>query len=422
MNGMNVPRRRVVVTGMGAVTPLGNDVESLWTGCLEGRSGVREITAIDASGLPCRIAGQAWDFEPRDWFSEKESRRYPRFAHMAIVAAEQASRAAGLCPKQWDDARRARAGVVLGNGSGGAPLILREQVLIMEEKGWAYCDPFSLLKTLSDMATAVISSRLGATGYISTIAASCASGASAIGHAADVIRAGRADVIVTGGTEAWLSDLGMASFSLLRALSQRNDQPERASRPFDRDRDGFVPAEGAAMLVLESEELALGRGAPILGEVKGFAVTSDAHHLVAPRADGSSAARAITLAMEDAGVAPGEIDYINAHGTSTSLNDVAEVKAIRRALGEAVDRIPVSATKSLIGHSLGASAAIETVVSLKSIGDGVMHATANLENPDPKCELRHIRCAPLSAPVNNVLSLNFAFGGQNACLVLAKYE
>jgi 3-oxoacyl-[acyl-carrier-protein] synthase II len=300
--------------------------------------------------------------------------------------------------------------------------MVKEGVLTHETKGWAYCDPLSLLKTLPDMATAVISSRLGVTGYMSTVSMSCASGAAAIGHAVDVIRAGRADVLVTGGTEAWLSDVGVGTFALLRALTSRNSEPERASRPFDAERDGFVPAEGAAMFVLESEEHALARGAAIVGEVKGFAVTSDAHHLVAPRPDGLSAARAITLAMADAGVEASEIDYINAHGTSTQLNDVAEARAVGLALGEWAGRIPVSATKSLIGHSLGASAAIETAATLKSIQEGVIHPTLNMDRPDPRCEMKHVRSEALIAPVRNALNVSFAFGGQNACLVLGGYE
>jgi 3-oxoacyl-[acyl-carrier-protein] synthase II len=414
-------RQRVVVTGMGAVTPLGNDVASFWRGCIEGQSGVGPITQFDASALPCRIAGEAREFSPRNYFSEKETKRFPRFGQLAIVAADEAVRQSGLAPADWDEEQRSRAGVVLGNGSGGSPM-LKEGILTHEAKGWAYCDPLSLLKTLSDMATAVISSRIGLTGYMSTVAMSCASAAAAIGHATDVIRAGRADVIVTGGTEAWLSDVGVGSFALLRALTSRNAEPERASRPFDADRDGFVPAEGAAMFVLESEEHATARGASILGEIRGFGSTSDARHLVAPRADGLSAGRAITLAMADAGIGPSAVDYINAHGTSTPLNDVAEARAVSVALGETAGRIPVSATKSLIGHSLGASAAIETVACLMTIAEGVIHPTINLDKPDPRCELRHVRSEALVAPVRNALNVSFAFGGQNTCLVVGKYE
>jgi 3-oxoacyl-[acyl-carrier-protein] synthase II len=414
-------RRRVVVTGMGAVTALGNGVDALWSGCLEGRSGVAPITSFDASAYPCRIAGEARDFNPEDWFTEKECRRLPRFAHMAIVAAEEAIRGSGLCIQRWDEDKRYRAGIVLGNGSGGTPMI-KDQVLIMTEKGWPYCEPLSLLKTLPDMATAVMSSRFGLTGYASTVAASCASGSIAIGQAADVIKQGRADVLFAGGTEAWLSEMGLTSFALLRALTSRNDEPERASRPFDTGRDGFVPAEGAAMLVLETEEHALRRGGPILAEVKGSAMTSDAHHLVAPRPDGSAAARCIELALEDGGISPDEVDYINAHGTSTPLNDVAETKAIRRALGDEAERIPVSATKSLLGHSLGASAAIETVVCVRTIAEKTIHPTINLDNADPTCDLRHVRGEPLVTPVRNVLNVSFGFGGQNACLVLGAYE
>jgi 3-oxoacyl-[acyl-carrier-protein] synthase II len=421
MYGGTGERRRVVVTGMGAVTPLGVGVDSFWKGCVEGRSGVGPITQFDASALPCRIAGEARDFSPRDYFSEKESKRYPRFGQMAIVSADQAIRQSGLEPKDWNERQRTRTGVVLGNGSGGSSMI-KDQILTAVDKGWAYCDPLSLLKTLPDMAAAVISSRIGATGYISTVAMSCASGAAAIGHSVDVIRAGRADVVVTGGTEAWLSDLGIGSFALLRALTGRNIEPERASRPFDVDRDGFVPAEGAAMFVLEAEEHALERGAQVIGEVKGFAITSDAHHLVAPRPDGASAAAAIVNAIEDANIGASEIDYINAHGTSTPHNDVVEARAVALALGEAAGGIPVSATKSLIGHSLGASAAIETVVALKTIQEGVIHPTLNLDQPDARCELKHVRGKALRVPVSNALNISFAFGGQNACLVLSKYE
>jgi 3-oxoacyl-[acyl-carrier-protein] synthase II len=406
---------------MGAITPLGNDVEALWSGCLEGRSGIGPITAFDASGYPCTIAGEARHFRAEDWLSEKECRRLPRFAHMAIAAADQAVLSAGLCVERLDDDKRYRAGIVLGNGSGGTPM-LKESVLTQHQKGWAYCDPLVLLKTLPDMATAALSSRFRFKGYATTVSASCASGAMAIGQAVDAIQRGRADVVLAGGTEAWLTELGLGSFALLRALSSRNDEPERASRPFDTGRDGFVPAEGAAMLVLEREEYALDRGAPILAEVKGYATTSDAHHLVAPRPDGSAAGKCMELALDDAGIGADEVDYINAHATSTPLNDVAETRAIRSALGSETERIPVSATKSLLGHSLGASAAIESVVCVKTILEKTVHATMNLDNPDPKCNLNHVRGQPIKTPVRNALNVSFGFGGQNACLVLGAYR
>ena len=418
MDDGNGRKRRVVVTGMGAITPLGNDVETFWSGCLAARSAVGPIDLFDASALPCRIAGQAWCFNPRDWLSEKQARRLGRFAQMAMAAASQAVTAAAL---RIEDEDPARVGVILGNGSGGISMVKKE-VLLCEEKGWAYCDPLVLLKILPDMATASIGSLVGATGYIGTVSSSCTSGVMAIGQAADVIRAGRADVMVTGGAESWISEIGLGSFSLLRALSTRNDAPEKASRPFDAQRDGFVPAEGAAMFVLESLEHAEARDVPILAEVAGFASTADAGNLVAPRADAASAARAITLALDDAGLSAEDIDYISAHGTSTPLNDAAETRAIKKALGERAYQIPLSATKSLIGHSLGASAAIETVVCIKSIETGVVHPTINLEHPDPECDLDYVSNTPREVRVRNVLNVGFGFGGQNACLVLRERE
>ena len=414
MRHYRAPRRRVVVTGMGAITPLGNDVDSLWAGCLEGRSGVTDIQLFDASRLPCRIAGQALQFRPEEWLAAKDCRRLPRFSQLALAAVNQAVSQAGL---RVEDGDPGRVGVVLGCGSGGSSDI-RENVMTLVDKGWAYCDPLSLLKLLSDMATATISSHLGAQGYISTITASCASGAMAIGHATDAIRAGRAEVIVAGGTEAWLTEIGLGSFAVMHALTSRNDEPTRASRPFDADRDGFVPAEGAAMFVLEEMEHALRRGASPLAEIKGFAVTSDGGHLVAPLRDGASAAKAIVGALDDASITPMDIGYISAHGTSTELNDIAETRAIQAALGEAAGQIPVSATKSLFGHSLGASAAIETAICVKTLQDQLVHPTVNLDTIDRRCMLNHVTGAPRQAAVSNALNISFAFGGQNACLVL----
>ncbi len=414
----HAPLTRVAVTGMGAITPLGNDVEAFWTGCLRGDSGVGPIDLFDASQFPCRIAGQAWRFNPLDWLSEKQSRRLERFAQMALAATCQAVSSAALRMEAEDPAR---VGVILGNGSGGISM-LRRQFLLYEEKGWAYCEPLGLLKFLPDMATATITSLLGATGYVGTACASCTSGAMALGQALDMIRLGRADVVIAGGAESWINEMGVASFCLLRALSTRNDAPQKASRPFDAQRDGFVPAEGAAMFVLESVEHAQARNAPILAEVAGFACTADAGNLVAPRPDGASAARAITLALDDAGLSPEDVDYISAHGTSTTLNDAVETQAIKKALGEYAYRVPVSATKSLIGHSLGAAAAIETVACIKSIETGAVHPTINLEFPDPKCDLDYVPQMARQVDVRTALNVSFGFGGQNACLALRKFE
>ena len=408
--------RRVVVTGMGAITPLGCDVASFWGSAVAGRSGVGPINQFDASSYPCRIAGQAWGFEPTAFFSAKMVNRFERFALMAMAATDEAVRQSGLAMAEED---ATRVGVYVGSGSGGLSAITG-QVRILLDKGWAFCDPLSMLRTLPDMATATIGARLGATGPIATFSASCASGVVAMGHALDTIRLGRADVMVAGGAEAWIYELGLGGFSLLRALTTSNDDPQRASRPFDARRDGFVPAEGAAMFVLESETHAHVRGARCLAEVAGFASTADAGSLVAPRSDGASAARAITLALEDAGLVPSDVDYISAHGTSTPLNDEVETVAIKRALGDHAYRVPVSALKSMTGHALGASGAIEAVACIKTIETGVVHPTINLEHPDPKCDLDYVVEGAREVPVEVALNLSYAFGGQNACLVLRR--
>ena len=408
--------RSVVVTGMGAITPLGNDVESFWRGCIEGRSGVGPIDLFDASAYPCRIAGQAWDFDPRDYLSEKQCRRIERFGQMALVASMEAMRSAGL---QLHEEQPERMGISLGSGNGGISA-LKEQIETMLAKGWAYCDPLGLLRVLPDMATATISSTIGATGPLNTVCASCASGAVAMGQATEIIRSGRADVMIAGGAESWINDLGVGSFSLLRALSTRNDEPEKASRPFDAKRDGFVPAEGAAMFVLESAEHAESRGAPVLAEIAGFASTADAGNLVAPQSDAASAARAITLALEDAGLGPEDVDYVNAHGTSTMLNDRIETAAVKKALGEHAYSVPLSATKSLIGHSLGAGAAIETLACIKAIQTGIVHPTINLEFPDPKCDLDYVSEGAREVRVDTAININYAFGGQNSCLLIRR--
>jgi 3-oxoacyl-[acyl-carrier-protein] synthase II len=409
-------RRRVVVTGMGAITPLGCDVETFWAAAIAGRSGIGPIDAFDASSFPCRIAGQAWGFEPLSLFSLKVVNRFERFALMAMAATDQALAHSGL---RMADADATRVGIFLGTGSGGTSMI-KHQVATLLGKGWAYCDPLNLLRVLPDMATASIGAGLGATGPVATICASCASGAVAVGQAVDTIRAGRADVIIAGGAEAWINDLGISSFALLRALSSHNDDPQGASRPFDAQRDGFVPAEGAAMFVLEAEEHARARGATPIAEIAGFASTSDAGSLVSPRADGASAARAITLALADAGLTPGDVHYISAHGTSTPLNDAVETVAIKQALGAYAYEVPISALKSMTGHSLGAGAAMEMMACIKTIETGFVHPTINLEHPDPQCDLDYVSEGARAVRVDVALNLSYAFGGQNACLVLQR--
>lgn len=412
----DAPGRRAVITGMGAITPLGCDVDDFWAAVTAGKSGVGVIDTFDVSTYPCRIGGLARDFDPVRALSAKMANRFERFALMAMAASEDAAKDAGLDMAKEDPAR---VGVVLGTGNGGISA-LKEYARVLIEKGWMHGDPLGLMRILPDMATSTIGSRLGATGPISTVSASCASGALALAAATDLIRSNRADVVIAGGAEAWINEMGLASFAHLRALTSNNDDPARASRPFDSTRDGFVPAEGSAMFVVEAQEHALARGARPLAEIAGYATTSDGGNLVAPRPDGASAARAISLALADAGLRPEDVDSISAHGTSTPLNDSVETKAIKLALGDEAYRIPVSALKSMIGHSLGAAAAIATVACVKSIETGILHPTINLEHPDPNCDLDYVTEGARAANVGVVLNLSYAFGGQNACLVIRR--
>jgi 3-oxoacyl-[acyl-carrier-protein] synthase II len=411
-------RRRVVITGMGVISCLGQTVADFWENLVAGRSGIGQITLCDTTGYPTTIAGEVKDWNPEAYIERREARRMARFSQFAVAAAKQAVAQAGL---DLDREDRTRIGVILGNGNGGYPNI-DEAMRTIVEKGGMRVDPFFLPKSLPNMAAAQIALQLGLKGYNSTVVTACAAGTQAIGDAMEVLRRGRMEVMLTGGTEAGISQLGLAAFCVMRAMSTRNDEPERASRPFDKDRDGFVPAEGAAVFVLETLEHALARGARILAEVAGAAATADAYHLVAPCADGEGAARAIRWALEDAGVRPEEVDYINAHGTSTPLNDVAETIAIKAVLGEHAYQVPISSTKSMIGHALGASGALETVAAVKTIETGIIHPTINYETPDPECDLDYVPNVARRADVRVVLKNSFGFGGQNACLVLRRFE
>jgi 3-oxoacyl-[acyl-carrier-protein] synthase II len=411
-------QRRVVITGMGVISCLGQTVTEFWENLVAGRSGIGHITLCDTTGYPTTIAGEVKDWNPEAYIERREARRMARFSQFAVAAAKQAVAQAGL---DLDREDRTRIGVILGNGNGGYPNI-DEAMRTIVEKGGMRVDPFFLPKSLPNMAAAQIALQLGLKGYNSTVVTACAAGTQAIGDAMEVLRRGRMEVMLTGGTEAGISQLGLAAFCVMRAMSTRNDEPERASRPFDKDRDGFVPAEGAAVFVLETLEHALARGARILAEVAGAAATADAYHLVAPCADGEGAARAIRWALEDAGVRPEEVDYINAHGTSTPLNDVAETIAIKAVLGEHAYQVPISSTKSMIGHALGASGALETVAAVKTIETGIIHPTINYETPDPECDLDYVPNVARRADVRVVLKNSFGFGGQNACLVLRRFE
>ena len=411
-------RRRVVVTGLGAITPLGLTADEFWDNLVAGKSGIGPMTLCDPTDYPCQIAGQADDFNPNDYIGSREARRMARFSQLAVAAAMQAVADAALDIAGEDPYR---VGVLLGNGNGGFPT-LEENCRILADRGGMRMSPFFFPMVLPNMAAANVSQYVGAHGYNSTATTACAASNNAIGEALQAIRHGLADVMLAGGAEAGISQLGLAGFAVMRALSTRNDEPRRASRPFDAERDGFVPAEGAGVLVLEERERAIARGASILCELSGFGATSDAGHLVQPQESGASAARAMANAISDAGLVPSDVGYINAHGTSTPLNDAVETVAVKRLFGDDAYRIPISSTKSMIGHSLGASGALEAIACVKTIIDRKVHPTVNYEYPDPECDLDYVPNVARSAPVSTVLSNAFGFGGQNACLIFRQHQ
>jgi 3-oxoacyl-[acyl-carrier-protein] synthase II len=417
MNGRD-PSQRVVITGMGAITPLGQSVETFWEALVAGRSGVGPMTLCDPEGYPTKIAAEVKDWNPEDFIDRREARRMARFSQMAVAAARQAFDDAGLVTDAIDPER---TGVMLGNGNGGYPNI-EEAMRTLIAKGGMRIDPLFMPKSLPNMAAAQIALQLGLKGYNGTISTACAAATQAVGEAAEIVRSGRADVMLAGGAEAGISQLGLAAFAVMRAMSTRNDEPERASRPFDKDRDGFIPAEGAAVFVLETLTRAQSRGARVFAEVAGVGITADAYHIVAPCADGDGAARAIRAALAQAGVTPDAVDYINAHGTSTPHNDASETAAIKAALGEHAYQTPISSTKSMIGHALGASGGPELIAAVKTIETGIIHPTVNYETPDPECDLDYVPNTARRADVRTVLKNSFGFGGQNACLVLRKVE
>ena len=411
-------RKKVVITGMGAMTPLGQTPEAFWENLVAGISGIGPMTLCDPTDYPCRISGEVSDFDPGQYINSKEARRMARFSQLAVASALTAMESAGLDMSKEDPFR---VGVVFGNGNGGFPT-LEENCRVLAEKGGMKMTPFFFPMILPNMAAATVSRFVGAQGYNSTATTACAASNQAMGEALEVIRRGTADVVLAGGTEAGISQLGLAGFAVMRALSTRNDDPTAASRPFDAKRDGFVPAEGSVVLVLESLEHALSRNADILAEIAGFACTSDASHPVQPEENGISAAEAMRLALADADLSLEQVDYINAHGTSTPLNDAVETVAIKRLFGDRAYQIPISSTKSMIGHSLGASGSLEAAACIKTITEGVVHPTVNQEEPDPECDLDYVPNQARKRDVSVVLSNAFGFGGQNACLVFRKYE
>ncbi|RLC56289.1 MAG: beta-ketoacyl-[acyl-carrier-protein] synthase II [Chloroflexi bacterium] len=411
-------RRRVVVTGMGAMTSLGLTLEETWEGLLAGRSGIGPITQFDASGLPVRIAGELKGFDPAQYINFKAARRMARCSQVTVATAQAALADAGLSLPLPDEER---VGVLIGCGAGGLDRAI-EGVDTFRAKGLARVNPFVITSSLINMPSHHVSHWAGAKGPISTVVASCATGTQAVGEATEFIRRGAADVMICGGVEALIHFAPIAGFCAMRVLSTRNDEPERASRPFDADRDGFVYSEGCAIFVLEALDHAQMRGARIRAEVLGHASSSDAFHVAQPDPEGGGAIRAMRWALEDAGLTPADVDYINAHGSSTPISDPIETLAIKRVFGERAYRIPINSTKSMIGHAMGGAGAIETAVCVLTIEQGMIHPTINLETPDPECDLDYVPEGARKADVRVALNNSFGLGGQNACLVLGRFE
>lgn len=411
-------RPRVVITGMGIFCPTGNTVAEAWANAKAGRSGIGPITLFDSSLTANKIAGEVKDFDPDLIMGKKDARRSDRCTHLAVAASQQAMQDSGIVV---DESNRDDIGCIIGSGIGGIQSFA-ETVMDMAQKGHRGVSPLAIPKILIDSASGRVSLDLGLRGPNMNITTACATGNNCIGEAAEIIRRGQAVVMLAGASEAAIMPLALAGFNNMKALTQRNDEPERASRPFDKDRDGFIPAEGAATLVLESLEHAQARGARIYGEVLGYGHTSDAYHPTAPIETGEGAALAMKKAMKDAGLKPEDIHYINAHGTSTSLNDAAETKAIKVAMGEHAYNIPISSTKSVTGHALGAAGTIEAVFCLMALCDQFVPPTINLDNPDPDCDLNYVPHVGEARTLQNVMSNGFGFGGHNAVIILGRYD
>jgi 3-oxoacyl-[acyl-carrier-protein] synthase II len=409
--------RRVVITGLGAVTPLGSDVETLWSALLAGKSGIHELSIMDTSKYKVHFGGDIPDFNVADHVEPKEAKRLDRFTQFAVHAGAQAVQDSGI---DWDQTDRNRCGVILGSGIGGLNEI-EEQIERMLNKGPDRVSPFTVPKMMVNAAGGNISIRYGLKGPNYAVATACASATNAMGDALRSIRGGETDVVITGGTEAAITRMGLAAFQNMKALSTRNDDPQRASRPFDSDRDGFVLAEGAGLLVFEELEHAQARGAKIYAEVLGYGTTSDAGHITAPDPEGLGASAAMRAAIQDSGRAAHEIDYINAHGTSTPLGDKAETRAIHSVLGDHAQNVAISSTKSALGHSLGASGGIEAVILCQTIQNNVIAPTINLDTPDPNCDLDYVPNQPRERKVDVAMSNSFGFGGHNACVLFGRY-
>ncbi len=415
---MSLELKRVVVTGLGAITPLGNTVKEYWQGLLQGRSGIGPITLFDASGMDCRIAGEVKGFDPCDYLERKQAKRMDRFAQFAVCASQQAIADSGL---EINELNATEIGVLIGSGVGGLK-VMEDQQEIYLSRGPDRCSPFMIPMMIANMAAGLTAIHIGAKGPNSCTVTACAAGSHAVGEAFRLIQRGDAKAMICGGTEAAVTPLSIAGFSAARALSTRNEEPTRASRPFDRDRDGFVMGEGAGILLLEELEHALNRQAHIYAEIVGYGLTCDAYHMTAPMPGGKVAATAMELALKDAGLFPNQVSYINAHGTSTSANDINETLAIKQALGQQAFQVAISSTKSMTGHLLGGSGGIEAVATVMAAATDKIPPTINLENPDSACDLDYVPKHSRTQQVDIALSNSFGFGGHNVTLAFKKFE
>ena len=411
-------KRRVVVTGIGMITPVGLDTESSWESLINGKSGIRSITQFDDKTIPSQIAGEIHGFEPEKYIELKEIKKMDRFIHLAIAASQMALDSSGfkITPENAE-----RVGVMVSAGMGGLPAIEKYHKVYLE-RGYRKITPFFIPMLIINEAAGVLSIRYGAKGPNICVVTACATGTHSIGEAARTIERGDADAMIAGGTESCICPLGVGGFNAMKALSTRNDEPGRASRPFDRDRDGFIMGEGSGVVVLEDRESAIQRGARIHAELIGYGASGDAYHITSPAPNGEGAARCMNMALKDAGIAPAEMGYINAHGTSTKYGDELESIAIKTVFGEHAYKIPVSSTKSMIGHLLGAAGGVEAVISILAMERGMLPPTINLDNPDPECDLDYIPHKARKASVDVVMSNSFGFGGTNACLIFRKFK
>jgi 3-oxoacyl-[acyl-carrier-protein] synthase II len=411
------PLSRVVVTGMGAITPIGNNLEDYWQGLINGKNGIGHVTRFDTSKHACQIGGEVKGFDPHDYFERKEAKRMDRFAQFGVAGSLQAVADSGLEITPLNDTQ---VGVIIGSGIGGLQ-VLEDQAEILMTKGPDRCSPFMIPMMIGNMAAGLAAIHTGAKGFNCCTVTACAAGSNAIGDAFRLIQRGYIKAMICGGTEAAITPLSFAGFASARALSLRNDDPAHASRPFDRDRDGFVMGEGSGILILENLDQAIARGAKIYAEIIGYGATCDAYHMTSIAPGGEGAARAMSLALKDAGVTPNAVDYINAHGTSTPVNDPSETAAIKTTFGDYANKVAISSTKSMTGHLLGGSGGIEAVASVLAVNRDCAPPTINLENPDPACDLDYIPNVARPMPIDVVLSNSFGFGGHNVSLVFKKF-